>query len=83
MDEQDIGLVTTGREAIAARLQLLYALGLRMVPVGTPIEVGRFVAETMRFAEFEGTGTGEGVLVFQLADNGRIEHQWVIGEARE
>ena len=84
MQEEDIGLVTRGREQIAARLQLLIDSGLRMEPVGAPIQMGRFVGEAVRFYEFGGTGTGEGVLVFELdKSSGKIAHQWVTGEVRD
>jgi hypothetical protein len=83
MQEEDIGLTTTGREQIAARLQYLMDAGLRMKAVSAPIQMGRFVGEAVRFYEAGGTGTGEGVLVFELDKNtGKIAHQWVTGEVR-
>jgi hypothetical protein len=82
LQEEDIGKVTTGRKEIGVRLHDLYYMGMRMEPVGAPIQSGRFVGEAVRFTEFEGTGTGEGVLVFELDDAGKIAHQWVTAEVR-
>lgn len=83
MQEEDIGLTTRGREAIATRLQYLMDAGLRMKTVGAPIQMGRFVGEGVRFYEPGGTRIGEGVLVFELDKNrGKIAHQWVTGEVR-
>ena len=82
LQEEDIGLVTTGRKEIGGRLRDLFEMGLRMEPVGSPIQSGRFVGEAVYFTEFNGPGTGEGVLVFELNDAGEIAHQWVTGEVR-
>lgn len=78
------GLVTKGRKQIAARLQFLSEAGLRIERVGAPIQMGRFVGEAVRFYEFGGSGTGEGVLVFELdKSSGKIAHQWVTGDVRD
>ena len=83
MQEEDIGLTTTGREQIAARLQYLTDAGLRMKTVGAPIQSGRFVGEAVRFYDPSGTARGEGVLVFELDKNsGKIAHQWATLEVR-
>ena len=83
MQEEDIGLITSGRQQIAARLQYLIDAGLRMRPVGAPIQIGRFVGEAVRFYNPGGTAIGEGVLAFELDKNsGKIAHQWVTAEVR-
>lgn len=83
MQEEDIGLTTTGRGRIAARLQYLMDAGLRMKTVGAPIQIGRFVGEAVRFYDPGGTARGEGVLAFELDKNsGKIAHQWVTAEVR-
>lgn len=89
MEERDVtpAFVSRGRQAIGDRLQTIIDLGLRMRPVGTPVQMGRFVGEPVRFYAVEGESTawravGEAVLVFEIAANGRIAHQWVMGEVR-
>jgi hypothetical protein len=83
MQEEDIGLTTTGRDQIAARLQYLMNAGLRMKTIGAPIQSGRFVGEAVRFYDSSGTARGEGVLAFELDKNsGKIAHQWVTAEVR-
>ena len=83
MQEEDIGLTTTGRAQIGARLQYLMDAGLRMKTVGAPIQSGRFVGEAVRFYDPSGTARGEGVLAFELDSNsGKIAHQWVTAEVR-
>jgi hypothetical protein len=84
MEERDVApaVVTSGREAIGSRLQWIIDMGLRMKPVGTPVQIGRFVGEPVRFYTSAGARVGEAVLVFELAKDGKIAHQWVIGEVR-
>jgi hypothetical protein len=85
MEERDVtpAVVTTGRTQIGTRLQWIIDLGLRMKPVGTPVQVGRFVGEPVRFYAVGGGAVGEGVLVFELDKyTGKIAHQWVTGEVR-
>ena len=86
MEERDLtpASVSRGREEIAARLERLVGpgAGLRLALLGTPIQSGRFVGEAVRFLQSGGTGAGEGILVFELDDAGKIEHQWVMGETR-
>lgn len=69
----------TGRDRIQARLQGLFEAGLRLEPVGEPIQLGHLVAEPARFLQAGGNGYGEGILVFEIAPEGTIEHQWMIG----
>ncbi len=84
MEERDQrpAVVSNGRAAITSRLQTLYDAGLRLESVGSPVQSGRYVGEAVRFHEFEGTGSGEGVLVFEINEGGKIAHQWVMGETR-
>lgn len=89
MEERDVtpAIVTTGRQAIAERLQTIIDLGLRMKPVGTPVQIGRYVGEPVRFYAAESRSAtwrpvGEGILAFELTPTGQIAHQWVTGEVR-
>ena len=76
MEERDVtpAVVTDGRAAIGRRLQWIIDMGLRMEPVGAPVQVGRFAGEPVRFYAAQGTGPagGEGVLVFELDESGKI-----------
>ena len=72
-----------GREQIARRLGLLNVIGLRVEPIGAPVQSGRYVGEAVRFYQHQGTGTGEGILVFELDKSGQIAHQWIMGETRD
>jgi hypothetical protein len=78
--DQDPPLVTTGRTAIGDRLQELADVwGLRMRAEGTPIQFDRYVAEPVSFYGADGSGTGAGMLVFEVNADSEITHQWVIG----
>lgn len=77
LEERDVvpAVVTSGREEIAARVEGLHALGLRLVSESTPIQFGPFVAQA---AAWGGEEYG-GILVYELDANGKIAHQWVLG----
>ena len=81
--DQVPALVTKGQDAIDGRLSELYDAGLRLESMAAPIQMGRYVGEAVRFYEAGGTGTGEGILVFEIDRSGKIAHQWVMGETRE
>ena len=86
MEELDLDppLVTTGRTAIGDRLEeLVDVWGLRMRAEGTPSQFDRYVAEPVSFYPAEGSGTGAGMLVFEINKDGEIAHQWVIGWVNE
>jgi hypothetical protein len=76
LEERDVvpAVITTGRATIAARLQALNALGLQLISLSEPIQLGPYVAEAASW----GDGSG-GILVYQLDQDGKITHQWVIG----
>lgn len=42
--------------------------------VGEPVQQGNLVAEPARFLQEGGSGYGEGMLVFQIDDQGKIAH---------
>jgi hypothetical protein len=76
LEEQDMGdpaLVTRGGGSIAEHLMGYRSLGFRLDPETTAIRLGRYVAEGLRW------GTGGGVVVYELDEEGRIAHTWVIG----
>ena len=51
-------------------------VGFRIDPAATPtIRLGRYVAEGLTWAY----GYQGGIVVYELDDDGRIVHQWVIG----
>ena len=69
-----------GRAEIEERLQgLAEEAGLRLEAVGEPVQLGNLVAEPTRFLQEGGSGYGEGILVFEIDDQGTIAHQWMIG----
>ena len=72
-------LVTAGRKAIAARLEDLYGMGLRLAPAGSPITYDKYVAEPVRFFNEDRSGRGAGMLVFEFNPAYKIAHEWVIG----
>ena len=72
-------LVTSGRKAIAARLEDLYRMGLRLAPAGSPITYDKYVAEPVRFFNGRRPGRGAGMLVFEFNPAYEIVHEWVIG----
>jgi hypothetical protein len=76
LEEQDMGdpaLVTRGGEQIAEHLMGYRSMGFRLDPETTAIRLGRYVAEGLRW------GTGGGIVVYELDEEGRIAHTWVIG----
>jgi hypothetical protein len=72
-------LVTSGRKAIATRIEDLYGMGLRLAPAGSPITYDKYVAEPVRFFSGDGSGRGAGMLVFEFTPAYKIAHEWVIG----
>lgn len=78
--DQDDPVINKGRAAIAEHLgQLTGEMGLRMEQTGEPIQYDRYVAEPVRFYPATGSGTGAGMLVFEIDSEGKIAHQWAIG----
>jgi hypothetical protein len=76
LEEQDMGepaLVTRGGGQLAEHLMGYRSMGFRLDPETTAIRLGRYVAEGL------GWGTGGGIVVYELDEEGRIAHTWVIG----
>lgn len=76
-------LITSGRKAIAARLEDLHGIGLRLAPAGSPITCDRYVAEPVHFFSEDGSGRGAGMLVFEFNPAYEIVHEWAIGWVAE
>jgi hypothetical protein len=82
--DQDPPLVTNGRNAIGDRLEeLVDVWGLRMRVEGSAIQFDRYVTEPVSFYAADGSGTGAGMLVFEVNKDSEITHQWVIGRVGE
>lgn len=78
LEEQDVDphVVTLGARAISDHLAAYRGLGFSIDPAKTPvIRLGRYVAEGLTWAG----GYQGGIVVYELDDDGRIAHSWVIG----
>ncbi|GAA4405234.1 hypothetical protein GCM10023168_18690 [Fodinibacter luteus] len=74
--DQDPPVVTRGAQQISDHLAAYRGLGFRIDPSATPaIRLGRYVAEGLTWAY----GYQGGIVVYELDDDGRIAHSWVIG----
>lgn len=72
--DQQPPVITTGGTAIGEHLNSYRQLGFQIQQTGTTTELGPFVAEPLLWS-----GGAGGIVVYQIADDGRIAHQWVIG----
>ena len=78
LEEQDVQppVVTRGAQEISDHLAAYRGLGFRIDPAATPaIRLGRYVAEGLTWSY----GLQGGIVVYELDDDGRIAHSWVIG----
>lgn len=74
--DRDPALVTETASEVGWHLSGYQTIGLDLAQAGTPISLGRFVAEPLRWS-----GGFGGMVVYLLDDDGRIAHQWVTGAA--
>ena len=80
LEEHDVSpvAVTRGSKAIGDRLEYFSDMwdmaGLRIASESAPIQLGPYVAEAASIGQ-----DWDGILVYKLDQNGKIEHQWVIG----
>jgi hypothetical protein len=72
--DQQSAVITTGGPAIGGHLSAYALMGLRLQQTGTPTQLSAFVAEPLLWSEGYG-----GIVVYRLAEDGRIAHQWVMG----
>jgi hypothetical protein len=80
LEEHDVtpSTVIRGSTAIGERLEgfsrLWDASGFRIASESEAIQFGSYVAEAASIGE-----GWDGILIYKLDENGKIEHQWVIG----
>ena len=71
--DQSPPVVTTGNEAIGNHLQSYVRFGFRLETLGTALQNGRYVTEVLDWSG------GGGVAVYEIDENLKITHQWVLG----
>jgi hypothetical protein len=79
LEERDVSppVVSTGKAQLTSRFDALWSMGLRLKSDSPIIQFGRSIAEV---ATVPGDSTSGWLLVYQLGTNGKIAHQWVLGE---
>ena len=78
LEERDVDppVVTRGAREISDHLAAYRGLGFRLDEAATPaIRLGRYLAEGLTWSN----GYRGGIVVYELDDDGRIAHSWVIG----
>ena len=71
--DQSPPVVTTGNEAISNHLQNYVGMGFRLETLGAAVQNGKYVTEVLDWSG------GGGVAVYEIDENLRITHQWVMG----
>jgi hypothetical protein len=77
--------VFKGRATIAKRLRELHVLGLRLRPMGCPVQLGvEVAAPTGLYVPVPGSDytfkhPAHDILVFEFNKNGKIAYEWVTG----
>jgi hypothetical protein len=71
--DQSPPVVTTGNEAISNHLQYYVDMGFRLETLGAALQNGKYVTEVLDWSG------GGGVAVYEIDENLKITHQWVLG----
>lgn len=71
--DQSPPVVTTGNEAIGSHLQHYVDMGFRLETLGVALQNGKYVTEVLDWSG------GGGVAVYEIDENRKITHQWVLG----
>lgn len=72
--DQQAPVITAGGSAIGSHLSAYALMGLRLQQTGTATQLSSFVAEPLLWSDGYG-----GIVVYRLAEDGLIAHQWVVG----
>jgi hypothetical protein len=71
--DQSPPVVTTGNDAIGSHLHDYVDMGFRLEALGAALQNGKYVTEVLDWSG------GGGVAVYEIDENLKITHQWVLG----